>query len=288
MKPEIELRGGSILVDSKGHDLEGKILEENINVHRLEAPIYERIHAEIFNSSTQRELEHDLSLIRELLPPDPLALDIGCGTGNISLKLLDLGFKVTAIDISEEMLDILKKKVKHVPEAGSALCIVCSDVDSFFARLAQGKSGELALYDCVIMHSVLHHLPNWSSIIESASEFISDGGLMYIAHEPTKRRKDSWGRMGRFLNKLDSIPTRLWMILHGISPLDYSLSDYYAGIGFDSEYLTNLLYDCGLRFIFHKEYCSYKTRFAEILGRLVRIRPNCLKLLARKQRNCGD
>ena len=106
-----------MLTDNKDNDLAKKIYEENVRVHRFEAPIYERIHPEIFNHRVQQELQEDLSLVRKLLPsPNPFAsfegrpsaLDIGCGTGNISVKLLKLGFRVTAVDISQEMLDVFQ------------------------------------------------------------------------------------------------------------------------------------------------------------------------------------
>jgi len=38
-------------------------------------------------------------------------LDIGCGTGNHAIRLASLGYKVTATDISDKMLEIAKNKV---------------------------------------------------------------------------------------------------------------------------------------------------------------------------------
>lgn len=60
--------GETGLTDNKDNDLAKKIYEENVRVHRLEAPIYERIHPEIFNPRVQRELQEELSLVRKLLP----------------------------------------------------------------------------------------------------------------------------------------------------------------------------------------------------------------------------
>lgn len=39
-------------------------------------------------------------------------LDLGCGTGNFSIKLAEMGCKVIGIDISEEMLNQARKKIK--------------------------------------------------------------------------------------------------------------------------------------------------------------------------------
>lgn len=40
-------------------------------------------------------------------------LDIGCGTGNFSIKLAKMGCKVVGIDISDEMLNIAKEKAEN-------------------------------------------------------------------------------------------------------------------------------------------------------------------------------
>ena len=37
-------------------------------------------------------------------------LDLGCGTGEFIYRLLDDGFSVTGVDISEGMLEMLKKR----------------------------------------------------------------------------------------------------------------------------------------------------------------------------------
>lgn len=43
--------------------------------------------------------------------PGMCVLDVGCGTGNFSIKLAEKGCKVVGIDISEEMLEIARQKV---------------------------------------------------------------------------------------------------------------------------------------------------------------------------------
>ncbi|MCK5764219.1 MAG: methyltransferase domain-containing protein, partial [Clostridiales bacterium] len=42
-------------------------------------------------------------------------LDVGCGSGNYSIKLAELGYEVTGVDMSKEML----KKAKEKAESGN-------------------------------------------------------------------------------------------------------------------------------------------------------------------------
>lgn len=44
------------------------------------------------------------------LPLNSSLLDLGCGTGNIAIPLSKVGLKVTAVDLSEEMLFVAKEK----------------------------------------------------------------------------------------------------------------------------------------------------------------------------------
>lgn len=44
---------------------------------------------------------------------DMRILDVGCGTGNFSVKLAQAGCKVTGIDVSDEMLDIAREKAEQ-------------------------------------------------------------------------------------------------------------------------------------------------------------------------------
>ena len=60
--------------------------------------------------------EVETKLAFSLFQPKPgmHVLDAGCGTGNFSIKLAQAGCRVTGIDISDEMLEIAKKKAQKM------------------------------------------------------------------------------------------------------------------------------------------------------------------------------
>jgi ubiquinone biosynthesis O-methyltransferase len=55
-------------------------------------------------------VETDLAFRLFKIEPGMRILDIGCGTGNFSIKLAKMGCRVIGIDVSDEMLEIAKEK----------------------------------------------------------------------------------------------------------------------------------------------------------------------------------
>lgn len=53
-------------------------------------------------------------LLLKDLPPGSRILDLGCGTGHLSVRLSERGYKITGLDISEDMLAFARRKL---PEA---------------------------------------------------------------------------------------------------------------------------------------------------------------------------
>ena len=86
------------------------IHRSNVEVHDLEADFYEFLHKEIYNEVEQRRTVKVLEEInRRINRKDKIALDFGAGTGNITNKLLNLGYSVHAVDISKNMCKILRE-----------------------------------------------------------------------------------------------------------------------------------------------------------------------------------
>lgn len=58
-------------------------------------------------------LSWDLDFVREHLPHPQRVIDLGCGTGRLSVALALAGFQVLAVDLSDEMLAIVGEKARH-------------------------------------------------------------------------------------------------------------------------------------------------------------------------------
>jgi len=224
------------------------IIGENIKLYRLESQNYISLHPEIYNWFEQKETQRDLELLKKRVNGNQV-LDIGCGMGNITLKLLSLGFKVTALDISTTMIKEVKRALPA--EIAVNLDIVETDIDTFLSKPA-GK------YNLVTMSSVLHHLPNYLETLENLVETISVGGFLYITHEPLKDvliKKDSIFR--KVLWQMDYLCylVKCKGSIESINGVDWRLSDYHLYKGLKHKKVKSLLIKKGLKVDF-KTYSS--------------------------------
>lgn len=99
-------------------------------------------------------------------------LDIGCGTGLLSLGLLQrAGCFVTGIDISKEMLSIFNQKIKKCGLEKRAVPAL-KDIDSM-----NFKDNS---FDIAVSSVVLHHLKNKLPAIKKVYKLLKPGGIFII------------------------------------------------------------------------------------------------------------
>jgi len=153
------------------------------------------------------------------------ALDFGAGTGNLTGKLLQMGYEVTAIDISAEMCKILEKNYKNYLKAKKLIVINSPIEDASFDRDE---------FDLITCYSVLHHLPDYVDAIQRLSGFLKKGGVMYLDHEisPFYWKSES-SNVARVVKSIyfhsNPLLNSLYFQIIGINipSLDYNLSDYW-------------------------------------------------------------
>jgi len=212
-----------------GKDLQEKIREANVVVHRFEAKYYELIHPEIYNRYEQKRLNSALKMVDQLVAKNSVrakkALDFGAGTGNLTGKLLQMGYEVTAIDISAEMCKILEKKYKTYLEAKKLIVVNSAIEDVSFDRDE---------FDLIACYSVLHHLPDYVDAIQRLCGFLKKGGVMYLDHEISPFYWKSEASNVAHLVKgvyfhSNPLLNSLYFQIAGVNvpSLDYGLSDYW-------------------------------------------------------------
>jgi ubiquinone/menaquinone biosynthesis C-methylase UbiE len=203
-----------------------RIHEANVAVHRFEAEYYELLHPEVYNKQEQKRINSTLKMVDELVADNQRkALDFGAGTGNLTGKLLRMGYHLTAIDISEEMCAILRKKYKTYLEAEKLVVINSPMEDVSFGK------GE---FDLVTCYSVLHHLPDYVDAVRRLCVFLKKGGVMYLDHEASpfywKDEPDAMANLVKhvYFHSNPLLNTFYFEIIGlNVPSLDYTLSDYW-------------------------------------------------------------
>lgn len=102
------------------------------------------------------------------------ALDCCSGSGLVTRLLLDRGVQVTAVDISSEMLKVLRDRVLR---PGEQIATACCEILSFLEQ-AEEK------YDLIVFGSALHHLWDYESVLRAAIGRLESSGLLIIVAEP--------------------------------------------------------------------------------------------------------
>jgi len=209
----------------KSQTLIDQIHQANVKVHSFEAPYYELLHPEVYSIKEQKRITTKLKVIDcQILDNQRSALDVGAGTGNLTGKLLQIGYSVVATDISPEMCTILKKKFAgYLPDK---LTVINSAVEDL--SFSPGK------FDLITFYSVLHHLPDYPSTLRKVCGFLKKGGVMYIDHEasPSYWKSEPSG-LASLVKELyfHSNPAinSLYFQLIGLKvpTIDYTLSDYW-------------------------------------------------------------
>ena len=256
-----------------------QIKKANKELHDIEAQYYDILHSEIWNFYEHSKTRRDLRKIAEIIEKETLyVLDVGAGTGNLTLKFLASGDTITAIDICGEMLNVLSEKIPANFDDNVEL--VCGDVDEFLLKTEQK-------YDVIAFSSVLHHLPDYLYTLNLASSQLVGGGVIYITHEPLPRLNEIgffYRNVGRVLCLFDYYLNRLRLAKYSnleLPDLDYSVSDIHSREGINPKELLEFLKSKGMKIEFYNEYECYKSGIVSILGNLL-LDGRHLKLIARK------
>jgi ubiquinone/menaquinone biosynthesis C-methylase UbiE len=168
-----------------------RLVERSIAKYRRSSRRYDRRHPEIFNPIEQArlhgELERALTEIRSGASPHR-ALDLGCGTGNITRHLVELGARVLAADVSPEFLNLIDRRYAATGR-----------VETFQLNGRDLSGIADASVDLVCAYSVLHHIPDYLGALDEISRVLAPGGVAYLDHEVNE---NFWDRESCFREML--------------------------------------------------------------------------------------
>ncbi len=141
-------------------------------------------------------------------------LDFGCGTGLLSFELKNAFEKITLVDISEDMIRVLKDRIAY--HKVSHFIPLCKDVFN--------KDSEIEKHDVIYMSMAFHHIVNTNYALDTFNNLLNPDGFICIA--------DVVKEDGSFHKHVQ---------------------DYDGHNGFDRKELSALLMEHGFKEVFYKE-----------------------------------
>lgn len=254
-----------------------EVIEHNLRLHATTADDYDQIHHYLHNRVEQSWLWSDLRLLhawlQQRVQPPVRYLDLGCGTGNIALKLLSLGGHVVGLDLSRAMLDILARKVARAGFQDRFRGVVSSADE---ATVLAAHAELLQPINALCISSVLHHLYDYGASLRQLPQFCPSLRLVYITHEPCaraslappRRRQRLYNLGVRQLDVLLSDLIRLWRPARGYA--DDPIADYHAfGQGVDESAVTDVLAAAGFtRVLVHRRYNMRRTTLCSLIDNM--------------------
>ena len=112
------------------------------------------------------------SMINNLpITRDMNAMDFGCGTGLLTVRLQSLVRSITGVDSSQGMLDILNRKITKLQ---------MSNVKTMLVDIEKGQplTGN---YQLIVSSMTLHHIAEIKPILAQFYNVITPGGFLSIA-----------------------------------------------------------------------------------------------------------
>ena len=149
---------------------------------------------------TEEEKKLWMDAFRSVLPKGPLRiLDVGCGTGAMGLILSEMGHDVVGIDLSENMMEVGRKKNK---ERNLSMLFLEGD--------AENPPFEDNIFDAVVNRHLLWTLPHpkialasWKRVVKPGGKVIVIDGVWDDGKKMTKIRRS----LSNFLGKIfDPMP----------------------------------------------------------------------------------
>lgn len=97
-------------------------------------------------------------------------LDVGCGGGVLSECMARLGASVTGIDVVERNIHVARH---HAQQAGIHIDYKVSSVEALVEQRCE--------FDVVLNMEVVEHVTNLTDFLQSCTQLVRPGGMMFIA-----------------------------------------------------------------------------------------------------------
>ena len=150
--------------------------------HNSTIDYYNRNAARYFNETVHADVSEIRDRFTQMLPPGGTILDLGCGSGRDSKAFIEQGFRVVAVDGSEELCKLAEEYIQQP--------VVCSDFLDY-------KPEET--FDGIWACASLLHLTEEEChiVVDRLSKNLKPGGCFYMSFKMGEFEGERDGRFYR-------------------------------------------------------------------------------------------
>lgn len=149
--------------------------DDNPFVHEATRLAYETLHPLITTLSNGRDQTLDV-------------LEVGCGTGLLTLRVAPHVKHIVAIDPAEGMIDVLNAKLSDptAPKNLTPLCHLLTNPEDPVLPPASATeytgpgTGARRKYDLILSHLVMHHVPDLRQFLSTLRGCLKSGGRVFL------------------------------------------------------------------------------------------------------------
>lgn len=113
----------------------------------------------------QPHIERRVRDILRFRKPPGSAIDIGCGKGEVSLRLAEAGFKCAGLDFKPRLIRFLRERAPQI---------------EWIERDASSLADEGRRFDVVTLYHVLEHIPRPLEVFGDFVRLLEPGGLLVV------------------------------------------------------------------------------------------------------------
>ncbi|MBN2080319.1 MAG: class I SAM-dependent methyltransferase [Spirochaetes bacterium] len=167
----------------------------------------------MYDKKYWKAYQDTIEISRKHLSPRHTSLDIACGTGITVVELAASVRHIAAIDISERMIEIARKKSRDRGIENVDFAVT----DIFDARFDDTR------FDVVFANNILHFFPDTERALGRIRELLHPGGIFISATDCLGEKRSVIAALMSFLSKLGIIPQ---MKRYRISELEDSITNH--------------------------------------------------------------
>lgn len=141
------------------------------------------------DSSLRRKLQNPAHFLKPYISPGMEVLDLGCGRGFCTFdiaRMLDGKGSVTAADLQQEMLDLLKGKIQDTAFKNVIRLHKCEPDDMHL----QGYT-----FDFILLFYMFHEMPDHQAVLQNLKSLLKPEGKILIVepkiHVPSSDFKET-------------------------------------------------------------------------------------------------